>query len=381
MSQTDFIIVEALNKMKFLKANSSFFPVFLYLSFLSSCYLPPNINAPYQQTQTLQNSQGQTAPVIGQPFTGGGGNQQTAIGQPSFTGGNQQPPETTQTFRPSRFNDGRDELPEPDINRRRGSGCEAERSSHSCHQLCREMYPRDRDECLEEDPDTIDNVYEVYQALENARDLDVINLEDLETYLDISIVSLNSLIREYKRNDAEDMLIWIAEDSEVAELIRAEDDDFRILNDLLSLMSRFDSSKIDVPFTRRVNNRDTLIDYALTHGNEEALDYFIEYILMGGQDCRADNNDIACLALMCKIGRSNRERERDYYFFSRAFEDFISEIIDNRVNGTTDADSAGPEWIKGAGDGKIDDLSDLDYTWAGDTWDPENGELPLCGGL
>ena len=343
-----------------------FFPIFLCLSFVSSCYLPP-INAPNQ------TSTGQVAPSSGQV------NPQTpVIGQP-FTGGNQQFGEATQpVFQPSRDNDNRNDLPAPN-NRRRGSGCEVERSSHRCHQLCREMYSRDRDECLEEDPDIIDNIYEVYQDLESVRDLSGVNLEDLEAYLDISIISFNSLIRDYNRNDAEDMLIWIAEDNEVAELIRGEDEDFRILNDLLSLMVRFDSSRIDVPFTRRVDNRDTLMDYALNSGNEEALDYFIEYILMGSQDCKSGNADLDCLTLMCKIGRASIERDRGYYFDSRIFEDFISDIIDNEINGSTT--ESGEKWIKGSGDGKIDSLSDLDYTWAGDDWDPESGELPLCGGL
>ena len=355
--------------MKFLKPNSSFFPIFLCLSFVSSCYLPPNINAP-NQTSTGQNFSSQ-APVNQAPV-----NQAPVIGQPSTV--NPQPAETQPVFQPSRDDDGRNDLPEPN-SRRRGSGCEIERSSHSCHQLCREMYSRDRDECLEEDPDTIDDIYEVYQALENVRDLSGINLEDFEAYLDISIVSLNSLIRDYSRNDAEDMLIWIAEYNEVAEIIVGEDEDFRILNDLLALMVRFDSSRIDVPFTRRVDNRDTLMDYALNSGNREALDYFIEYILMGSQDCRSNNANENCLKLMCEIGRASVERDRAFYFDSRVFEDFISDIIDGGINGSTDPD--GNKWIIGSGDGKIDNLSDLDYTWAGDTWDPESGELPLCGGL
>ena len=203
---------------------------FICVAFLLNCYLPPNINAP------TQNPTGQ------QPYPGQTNYQQPVIGQP-FTGGNQQPVGTQPVInQPSRGD--RNDL-EPD--RRRGSDCENERTSHLCHQLCREMYSRDRDECLEEEPNTIENIYEVYKALENARDLDSINLEDFEVYLDISTVSLTSLFRDYNRNDAEDMLIWIAEDNEVAEIIRGEDDDFRILNDLLSLMVRFDSTKIMFP--------------------------------------------------------------------------------------------------------------------------------------
>ena len=121
------------------------------------------------------------------------------------------------------------------------------------------------------------------------------------------------------------------------------------------------------------------MDYALNSGNEEALDYFIEYILMGSQDCRADNSSIPCLTLMCSIARANVERDRGYYFDSRIFEDFISDIIDDTINGVTSA--SGEKWIKGSGDNKIDNVSDLDYTWAGTDWDPDNGELPLCGGL
>jgi len=336
---------------------------FLFLLFVLNCYLPPNINAPNQtQTATWQPSTGQQ-PVIGQPFTGGG-----QVVQPQTVGFDQ----------PGR-NDDRD-LPEPD--RRRDSSCESERSSHSCHRLCRTMYSRDRDECLEEEPDTIEDLYEVYQDLEGARNLDSIDLELFEDFLDVSITSLTSIIRDYNRNDAEDMLIWIAEDNEVAELIRAEDDDFRILNDLLSLMIRFDNTRLEVPFKRRIDGRDTLMDYALSSGNAEALDYFLEYIFAGDRDCRNDRIHVDCLTVICEIGRGSVvERDRDYYFDSSVFEEFILEIIDDSINGVSGASTNDAEWVKGSGDGKIDDISDLDYTWAGTVWAPDDGELSVCGGL
>ena len=353
--------------MKFLYTGL-FLLVFLFLG----CYLPPNINAPSQTQASRQ-------PVIGQPLLipSASDSRQTqasrqpVIGQP-FTGGVQ--PDYSQ---PSRNDNGvNDNYPDSS---RRGSGCEYERPSHRCHELCREMYSRDRDECLEEEPNTIEDIYQVYQDIEGARNLQSINLGHFEAYLDVSSFSLVSLIRDYSRSDAEDMLLWIAEDQAVAELISDEDDDFRILNDLLSLIVHFDSDKLEVPFTRRIDKRDTLMDYALKSGNEEALDYFLEYIFMGDQACRSDNFTVDCLTVICEIGRGSEERDRGYYFDSLVFEDFMAEIIDKKVNGS--ASSNKNKWIKGSGDDKIDNISDLNYTWAGTEWNPSDGELPVCGDL
>jgi len=326
--------------------------------FLLNCY-PPYNNAPINQaSQQPVNTQSYNQQTYSRQ------NQQPQInyvvGQTSDNNQDLQPPEDIRSS----------------SRERRGTGCEAERASHSCYELCREMYSRDRDECLEEEVDTIDDIYEVYLSLKGANSLDRIDIEDFETYMEVSTFGFNSLLRDYNRVEAEDTLIWIAEDEKVAEIFLSEDRDFRILTNLLATMGRFSYDKVAVPFTRKID-RDNLIDYALSSGNGQALDYFFEFILESSTQCKKSSNvPNNCLQLMCEIAKATRnERDREFFYQdSRVFEDFITDIIDEGVN----SKAKGGRWGKGAGSNQINDVNDLDYTWAGEKWDPTDGKKSLC---
>ena len=267
---------------------------------------------------------------------------------------------------------------------KKGDSCEYEKSSHECYDLCKKMYKRsdDRKECLELTPDNIETIYEVFKALESGRlsHLEGIDVEPFDWFINVSIAGFDFLIRrEYKRSEAEDVLIWISENEEVAEVMRDEDDDFETLEELLSLVDRFELETVEEPFIKLID-RHTLLEYAINAGNDIAIDYFLDYFFQTHRSCRNNKKiTIACLTVICKIGASIDERDRENIFDSSIFADFIEDIIKEKING---ADSAsGEKWIKGTGDKKIDSLNDLDDSWADNVWDPDNGKRPLCGGL
>ena len=266
--------------------------------------------------------------------------------------------------------------------KRKGDSCEDERSGHECYSLCKKMYKRvdDKEECWELTPDSIEDMYDVWTALERGRlsDLEEIDPEHLDLFINLSIAGFDSVIRDYKRSEAEDVLVWIAENEEVAEVMRDEDYDFETLEELLSLVDRFELDTVEDPFIEYID-RKTLFEYAISAGNDTAMDYFLDYFFQTHKKCRANSITVACLTVICSIGSAIDERDREDLFDSNIFSDFMEDIIKGTING--DTSSSGEKWIKGTGDSKIDSINDLDDSWANSEWDPENISKPICGGL
>ena len=266
--------------------------------------------------------------------------------------------------------------------KRKGDSCEDEKPGHECYDLCKVMYKRvdDREECEELTPDNVLAVHDVWTALETGRlnYLEDIDVEHLDWFINVSIAGFDSLIRDYKRSEAEDVLVWIAENVEVAEVMRDEDDDFETLEELLSLVDRFELDTVENPFTQEID-RKTLFEYAISTANDEAMDYFLDYFFQTHKSCKDYIIAEGCLTVICKIGLAIDERDREHILDSRIFSDFVEDIIKGTVNGSVSAD--GEKWIKGSGEDKIDSLNDIDDSWANSEWDPDNASKPICGGL
>ena len=269
-------------------------------------------------------------------------------------------------------------------NANRGEACEDQRYSHNCYKLCKEMYRRsdDNEECLELDIDNVEEIYDVYSDLKDGgfRKLENIDPEHFELFLNVSIASFDTIIRkEYKRSEGRDLLIWIAENEDIAEIMYDEDDDFRRLGDLLFLVQRFTPETLDKPLSFDIENRQNLFEYAIATGNTPAMDYFLDYILKTHSSCKKTKIYTAgCLTVVCKIGFSVDERDRgQFIYYSNSFVDFIERIIKDGINRGNSA----PKWSKGSGENQIDSINDLDDTWAGKTWNPSNDKKPICGGL
>ena len=264
---------------------------------------------------------------------------------------------------------------------KRGDACEDERESHECYVLCKSMYKRkpDQEECAELTPDNIEAMYEMWQDLETGRlnNLENIDAEHFDWFLKVSIAGFDSLIRGYKRSEAEEVLVWIAENDDIAEVMRDEDDDFETLEELLSLVERFELDSVEEPFIAEID-RKTLFEYAIETGNDIAMDYFFDYFFQTHKSCWKDTEiSRECLIKVCAIGASIDERDRDSLLDSYIFADFVKGIIKHAINGS----GSGEEWVKGTGDQKIDNINYLDNSWANADWDPANASKPICGGL
>ena len=258
--------------------------------------------------------------------------------------------------------------------------CEDKDKKHKCYEYCDDMFRSNRDEedCEELTVAQVEAMWELYELLEDpdADELEDINSEVFDLYLNISIKSLDDLIGKYSRSDAKEFLIWLINNEKIAKIFRKEDDNHKSLEALLKKFSgSYTSSGHDIsqPFLKKLD-RDKLIEEAM--GSELILEWFQDYINEKNNACKSDTETRGCFAVYCKIGEGMDDDERDDWLDSGDFESYIEDIIEEKVNsrqGVGDKRNASG-WIhedaSGSDSDEIGDVGDLD-DWVDD----------LCQGL
>ena len=218
----------------------------------------------------------------------------------------------------------------------RGRACEEEDDNHKCYDNCRELYSRnDRDECEELPPVQIEQLVYVHELLKDPDEdeLEKIEARDLDIYLNISIKPFDLHAKKYRSREAEDILVWIIQKEDIAKIIEKEDDDYKFLQTILNTLERFDSNNVHEPFTNSVNGQ-TLIELAVHHDNEIALEWFQKYVFDTSRNCENDEDDLTCFAVFCRIGESMDRRDglREDWISYDYFERYIDGLIKNKTN-------------------------------------------------
>ena len=228
-----------------------------------------------------------------------------------------------------------------------GDTCKYEERNHECRRQCREMYLRkaDRENCIDDlTARQIDNFSSVYTALKNARNLNRINIEDLQAYVDESITGIRHIIRTYSAGKAKNFLSWVIANEDVTEYFIDIEENFNILDPLLMALSPpFTNSELHIPFTRPIDRRaGSLFETAFEYTNDTAVDWFMDYIASTDSNCdgNAFNNFHGCFRLFCKIGRAFDDSSvQDSLEDSFVFNEYIDKIIRNGVNYSTNSGS------------------------------------------
>ena len=259
--------------------------------------------------------------------------------------------------------------------------CEDKDKKHKCYEYCDDMFRSNRDEedCEELTVAQVEAMWELYELLEDpdADELEDINSEVFDLYLNISIKSLDDLIGKYSRSDAKEFLIWLINNEEIAKIFRKEDDNHKSLEALLKKFSgSYTSSGHDIsqPFLKKLD-RDKLIEEAM--GSELILEWFQDYINEKNSACKSDTETRSCFAVYCKIGDGIDDTARDDWMDFDDFESYIEDIIDEKVNSRqgTGSNRNNSGWIhedaSGSNSDEIGDVRDIDDNWVDD----------LCQGL
>ena len=265
--------------------------------------------------------------------------------------------------------------------RRSGNVCEDEDRDHECKDMCKEIYGRrgDREDCEELTVSQIEVIFELWEILEepDEDDLGEIDSEDFDVYLNISISSLDDLVKDWNSREAKEFLYWLINDPDSARVFEKEDDDYDTFSRILKEIRSFnESTETHVPFIQKIED-DKLIEVAIDSGNDEILEWFMDYIEDKNRDCNDNPVSKNCFKVYCTIGEDIDEDYMEDWLSYEVFESYIEDIIDEGVNSDNptdaggDSSEAGTGWTYGDDDGEFEDIGDISDDWVED----------LCGGL
>ena len=298
----------------------------------------------------------------------------------------------------------RDDVIRNNKRRYRGDPCEDEDRDHDCKEQCKEMYSgrRYRDECEEFSPAHVEALHEVWEILESPRgdDLEGINLDDLNTYLNVTIESFEKLVGKYSKSEAKSMLAWIVSEGDITEKIIKQEDEYSILKDLLKKIdANYTGDDIYKPFvSTNIDDGNNLIELAIENSNE-AVEWFHDYIQEDYDHCENQNDaddKLKCFTVFCKMGDKVKDDLIEEWLRIDVMDSYIDEVLEDKINcdewnpSTRRPNSDdGKGIIKNSeGDGEegscggpansdaYEDPNDLDYSGSDDTW-----VKVLCEGL
>ena len=211
-----------------------------------------------------------------------------------------------------------------------------------CEKICKEIYKRfkDRQDCEELEVDLIDELEEVYEILEDAKEigsnsLNEIDSEVFETYISISISSLDRIIKNYSKNKARNFLYWLIKDEEIAEIFRDEDDEYNTLEEVLKKINstyKRDTNEIHKIFEEKIEEGDNLIEL-IVDSSDKTIELFMDFINKKNPECKENTETRLCfVGVYCRIGNILDSDERDNWLSSESFTDYLKKIIQKKVN-------------------------------------------------
>ena len=267
--------------------------------------------------------------------------------------------------------------------RKRYSGdvCENldEENRYDCEGICSFIYmdKGDRNECKKLEVSLIEDLEEVYEALEDGDEDDFwgIDSELFDVYLNVGISGLDNIIRDYSRREAKEFLFWLIEDPDISYIFIKEDSDYKTL---IALFKAIESGYLDsgydekneiwTVFNKNIDSSDSLMEIVIDSGSKELMGWFLSYINNVNPACYNDTKSEACFEVYCNIGKDLGPNEQDDWH--EDFEDF-QDYLDDIISEKTNQDHWKPETVRSEGS-KEDDFENLDDLLdeqsSNDTW-------------
>jgi len=263
----------------------------------------------------------------------------------------------------------RDDVIKDTRKRYSGDTCEdlSGRAQDDCEDICKEIYPnsKTRRECEELEVRLIEDLEQIYEILKDADDDDLPNIDTelFDAYLNIDIAGLDDLIDDYSKKDAENFLFWLIDNEDIAEIFRDEDDDYETLENVFEqLDSSYSSSAVWNVFSKDIDGED-LIELILST-SDEVVEWFMDFINETDSNC-SDTETKACFHVYCRIGDILSNDDADDWLRYEEFEEYIEDIIDEKINATNGTgNNVGQNgWTYGDADNQIEELNDLEGNW------------------
>ena len=234
-----------------------------------------------------------------------------------------------------------------------------------CKDICKDIYgtKKYRDKCEELSVDQIARLEELHEWLEDPDedDLEGVDFDDFDVYLNISIAPLDKLIPKYSKNEVKDFLIWMIANPDFAEVLeKEEEEDYKTLGRLLKELygATINDDNIHEVFLAKLDGNDKLMEVLIQSGEDTTMEWFLDYINDKHSECADDTEDVACFEVYCQIGNKISNDDQDDWLEFDSFAQYIEDIIETGVNSDpATADSEGV-YTWGAA-GKIEDLGDI----------------------
>ena len=197
-----------------------------------------------------------------------------------------------------------------------------------CKEICKDIFRsrKDREDCEEFSIADVERMEDVFKILEkpNANDLAEMDAEDLEFLLYISSKPLEKAVDKMSQSEKKRFLVWMAEDSEGAQIIANAEEDYSILKELFGTTF----AKSNAELNKNIKSGDSFVELALEEGNEVVLEWIHDFF---GDQCESHNNhghsnyELCVFISYCYLNLSGDTEEE--YFEYEFFEDLLDEIL------------------------------------------------------
>ena len=167
-----------------------------------------------------------------------------------------------------------------------GKGRKNCKGSKDCEEICGDIFfhRTDKRSCYELSEDL---VMDFHKLLENVKksDIENLNLSALECLLDIDERGFSHAVRKMSRRSAEDFLISVSENKELARILAEEDDEGNILKQLLFKIAK--SSSLKKALSKEISGGKNII-WLFAASGEQAYNWLDIYV---SNECDRGNSD------------------------------------------------------------------------------------------
>ena len=235
----------------------------------------------------------------------------------------------------------------------------------SCEKICEDIFTKGSNEekCKELSVDMVREFRKIFEMMEDDDELDNIKAKPLRCLLDISETEFAKEAGQLRKPETKKFLEIIAADDALADALRAEDDEFKILEKLLDNFNLDDRLEA---FEQTIEGSNTLIELIVDNTNEAAWKWVVEGYMVEqcGEDssnycsgeANARQNEDKELVFFCKVYAASNANSStisnllDFEPFEGAYEDTITGVKNcgcNDDGGTSPIEGGNPDCNNG----------------------------------
>ena len=173
-----------------------------------------------------------------------------------------------------------------DRSKKRYSGPKCE-GDNECEEQCKDIYNRRsvREDCVELAVAQVEKLWEIFEIFESPKDDELLSIDaaDFEIFVEIDNRPLDTLISKLSKSEAKRVLAWAVDEPDIAEVFEDEDDEYRLLKELLDGVS----SDPKVALGKNISGPESFIEIAAsTNKGTAALDWIHSFF---SEECDEDN--------------------------------------------------------------------------------------------